>query len=180
MILNKDVIDLWKSTFPEAVLAGGALRAMYDSTEIKDYDFFIDINRYMHMIPDLRKKLSTDIKCSIYAPNAKYMQCVYNNQVIEFIGFRGFRNPIDLIEQFDFNVCQIAMDVNGQRYAGYDFIRGARNKDLRLRSIVNGPKTIERLVRYVNKGYTISDNHYREIFTLIKESKHIDNSFDIY
>lgn len=95
-----------------AILAGGALRAIYDKTEVKDYDLFFrtrdDYNEAIAVLQDLTGWRLLDIQGS---GNTVVFRSI-DGHLFNLIGF-VFGSPTDHLKLFDFRCCRMALYAEG-------------------------------------------------------------------
>lgn len=136
MLKERDIPNQWRNklseiqeTFPNAAIAGGCLRDLYHGVEIKDIDVFIpnaDNPKIHSLLEEYKKDHSHTITRSIRA-KTDYKEWVASTEVetvftmkigslsIDVIGVTS--NPDQIIERFDFGICQIQYDGYDVRYS---------------------------------------------------------------
>jgi hypothetical protein len=140
-----------------AILAGGALRAAFDGTEVKDYDlFFRSEEHFQFAVRILQQHM-------LYAEGAdagrtKLFVCVENGYQINLVGF-AFGTPEETMARFDFRCCRMALYVDNLMptfSAEPGAVEDAQTKTLNV-LICNGEdRTVRRIEHYENDyGYTV-------------------------
>lgn len=137
------------------VLAGGALRKVVDPVNevIADYDLFV-LNT--DIIENVKTALTDSGFELIYScPEGKLYSYKNEDVKVQLINIRGYNNVQDIIDSFDITASCAAWD--GSRvYKNRKFISHVLNKIIDI-NIVEYPKaTLNRIVKYVNKGYKLS------------------------
>ena len=170
MLSFKDIPPEWVSMlrhvqtyFPNAKIAGGALRDLELGKEIKDVDIFITRTHDFH---ESMGKLHDDIKqtyhseygmhCSKTDPREIYgIYHVRKNDIkYEFIVGSEKETSIDL---FDIGICQISFDGN-QINVTQNYIDDVQNKIIRVYNPHGTNRTIKRIARMSEKfpDFTVS------------------------
>ncbi len=143
-----------------AWLAGGAVRSIFDSTPIQDYDlYFKDKNSAMHV-----EKYLQDIKAKIIfqCPVGELTTYQIGNCKIQCIKLFYPTSIENLFNEFDFSICQFAYD-GIQLYFTKQAIKDAKKKRLSLVKITKPISTMVRLNKYIAKGYYVPDSTYKAL-----------------
>lgn len=175
--LKPHVKEIW-NLVPEAKLAGGALRSFFDDTPIKDYDFYLMPDQSYLLEPLYSKVMNAGGKSTRCSQH--FFEFVYKDSIFQVISFVPHSSVFELLEQFDFTVCQIAMTYSGNVYSARHFHTDAIRKILTLSKEIVTPKTIERTIRYANKGYKIDHSFYYDLYRKIKSSPEEVVPWDLY
>lgn len=89
---------------------------------------------------------------------------------IQFISFKQWPNPKELLDNFDFTACQFLFDGN-EIHTGDDSIEHVKAKKIVLNRVKKPELTLYHLQRYLDKGFTISDDQKK----LLEDLKGVAN-----
>lgn len=142
-----------------SILAGGALRAFYDGTKVKDYDlFFRDRGDFLRAVLAFQQSTSPVWAVAQTGPKTYIAEHPLLGK-FNLVGFR-FGTPREIIDSFDFTCCQFAA-FRGHITNEIHTIQGhrshldARQKILKLTNTQPLRVTEEREAHYMNDyGYT--------------------------
>lgn len=136
-------------------LAGGAVRKIYlnESIEGSDWDFWFKSPEQFKMTEQKIKDLGASVSyISDNAVSFKYYADDGATQNLQIVKTRFFDNAQQVIDQFDFSVCQLATDGN-TTIIGHNTARDLRSKTLRLSKSELPAYIMPRLVKYMVYGY---------------------------
>lgn len=172
IILNR----LPESIRHTAILAGGALRSMYDGTETKDYDiFFRSLEDYQKAVAAVANMPGVVIQAM--NPNYPSFELPDSPAPYNLIGFR-FLEPVALAGSFDFLCCSMSAWLVGDelrihRVTGAEI--DASLKHLRINRVRPTKRILKRTARYVERyGYEITDQFVEKL----RESFDAENDAD--
>jgi hypothetical protein len=139
-----------------AVIAGGAVRAVFAGEHISDYDvYFKNVNG----INQVRTWLDNNefVQFAV-TPNAESYS--KNSVKIQLITMPSLacENSTDIIKQFDYSVCMGAFDVESDTFVLDPlFLEDVSRRELRFNITSKYPiSSLFRLRKYLKKGYSIS------------------------
>jgi hypothetical protein len=164
---TKSIQQIWEESFPDAILAGGAIRSEYDSTSLVDYDFYF--NSFADSKSALLQLTNEYPVRNVLSYNDVFSCEIFDNK-IQLISIYQFENPFDLIHNFDITATMAARTLNGKTYATSQFITDTRHKCLRFNQIKNLPKTMLRVQKYISKGYSLSYDAVSSIITTARQA----------
>lgn len=152
-VLDSSILSLLRDG---VVLAGGALRALVDtSEEIMDYDLFV---LDQGVIPKLKVDLEgLGYKLVFECPKGQLY--TYKNPEgtkVQIINKRPYKDCEDLITSFDITACCAAYDGN-TFYTNDRFVFDNLNKIINLNKVEYPNATLRRIVKYSNKGFKLSN-----------------------
>ena len=136
-----------------AIIAGGAIRAVFAREYVSDYDvFFKNLTDYGNFLAAMKSQEGYEL--TFESDTAKsFTKEDTKVQVISFI----FGTAKEIIEQFDYTVCMGAYDFEANDFVlAEDFLSHVARKELYYN--VNGKYPISslfRLQKYFKKGYKI-------------------------
>lgn len=150
--LQKTILE----KFPEDIrlkvaIAGGCVRDKLDGTEIKDYDLFVQDketeDKLMAFLKKNGKEGNVNSQTANYTYESKWLQVV-----------RGRYYNIDsseVIDSFDFIHCgaMVTMSPTQPFRCLPDFYRAVATKHLIINKILFPLSTLERMQKYIQKGY---------------------------
>lgn len=152
-------------------LAGGIVRKIYtnESLKLSDWDIWVTSPTQYGIVYNKLHALTEDVISTINADTFKieYNQEVHSVQVIRNV---TFDNVTDLLNQFDFTICQLATDGN-TTILGEHTAADLRTKTIRLTDNTVRKNITSRLVKYVTYGYKPSIELYNQ---MIGEKTSID------
>lgn len=149
-----------------AILAGGSLRKVVDNAdEIVDYDLFF-------MNAEQRDKTKGMLETFGYrlvfaCPQGELFTYKRKGVKVQMICKRFYTSIEDLLDSFDFTACQIAL-YDGKLYVTKQTIRDIKRKELRLNKIEYPVATLNRIQKYLAKGYKPSQEFYQSIVKAIE------------
>lgn len=166
-------------------LAGGAVLSWYNGEAVGDSDFdifFKDLKQFDQMFGKLMRNHGNIVYTS---ENAITLNVTVDDDLkkVQLIRKNYYKSALDVIEHFDFTICQLATD-------GYEVVSGAKTfehiKDKKIETAKAPNRAIvKRLIKYISYGYkpnpklmsSIIDNpeHYDWMFNNIDEN--YENAF---
>lgn len=164
-------IDCW--------VGGGSILSFLDKREINDIDlYFSSEEERSKCIQYLTKNGALKIDNNHYTSKFVYSnKSSFNNQNILLDLIKVYyKTPIECMEnEIDFSVCAIATDgIEVHKVANFenDFI----NKRLIFNNIQNTFLNMWRIVKYVSRGYSISEEELMKLYIIIKHRNFIDTN----
>lgn len=139
-----------------AIVGGGALRAYFDRTTVKDYDLFFRCLADYSTVLAVLKHAGWEELPAPAGTSALLSPC---GKLFNLIGF-AFGSPREHIERFDFRCCAIAAwyDTYGVLHMIHDegAIADAIQRRLVVRNNNGTGRTVQRIVRYQGLyGYSL-------------------------
>lgn len=133
-----------------------------------DQQSFLDAYNALNnnFVPDRNTLKSIKNKTEKY----KSLSFRYNSKNIQLLKHWWFPDAEAVIDSFDFTVCQFALDKEAIVFNLDAASRHVRDKQLHLHQHVNNYKTLVRLKRYVEKGFTPSPDLIQTLINEIKGS----------
>lgn len=162
-------------------LGGGALRRSIAAMPLEsDFDFFFfDEGQLKHFCEGLaaagltkEKETQHHEQWEGYLPKAK------RSVVIQCIKFQYYKTAEEVIESFDFTVCQFSYDgsnVYAADYALWDLGR----KRLAVNKISFPVSSMRRLLKYTRQGYTACDGCLASLATAVADNPALANLLHI-
>lgn len=113
----------------KSIIAGGALRSIFNNTEINDFDFyFSSLNYFNNVQKYFRKKYQSEFN---YESQSSVTFTIQNKQVQILRPYFG--QPKDILKHFDFNIVKGYYDLkNNEYYYTKEFIDGNKAKNLKF------------------------------------------------
>ncbi len=134
-------------------LAGGAVLTWYNGEPVGDSDFdifFKDLKQFDQMFGKLMRNHGSIVYTS---ENAITLNVTVNDDLkkVQLIRKNYFKSALDVIDHFDFTICQLATD-------GYEVVSGAKTfehiKEKRIEPVRETNRGIvKRLIKYISYGY---------------------------
>ena len=183
--LTSEVESIFDS-IDNIVLAGGAVRTLIDRTPIIDYDFFIISNNI-----EEQNKTKEEFKKFMKLNGFSIIFQCPEDKLISFrsrfsgIKFQLIMNQIyptmfSLLNSFDIIAAAMAIDKNNFYALSYYAIKSAKFKRIEFNTIHYPVATLSRIDKYKKKGYSISEESYRNYFIKIREGDLNDLNFRKY
>lgn len=149
--------------FPCLLLAGGAIRDGLKGRDIVDYDFFFSDLNYKDRVKEyfISKGFILTFACpegklySLKKSVGKEEDKLYVK--VQLICKRAYRDVQDLLESFDFSICQFAISDKGIITTTKQAIYDNKKMFLRLVNLTYPTATINRISKYKQKGYWTGD-----------------------
>lgn len=136
-------------------VAGGAVRDYFSLGHItSDIDIFFPNE---HEFKNAQSALA-DLDYKPTFENERVVNYQINNLKFQLVKIRWFESPINTIDQFDFTVCCGAVDENGV-YLHETFLVDLARKRLIINILPFPISTMQRVIKYVRKGYTICNGN---------------------
>lgn len=148
--LQKNILELLPEDIINKVcVAGGAVRDKILGVEVKDYDLFVDSketeDKLMKFLAETGKEGNVNSQTANYTLEGKWIQVIrakyYNMETTE------------VIDSFDFIHCCAMVTMKGFQ-CHPQFYRAVATKHLMINKITFPLSTLERMQKYVAKGYS--------------------------
>ncbi len=142
-----------KSMLPIGWLAGGAIRRVLTGMEPGDYDFFFQNEKHFEVWnEDASRQLKQTKKTEHHVQYEGELGGVHTK--IQGINFSYFNTIEDMLNVFDFTLCQFAIDNKGTMYTTPEALWDLGRKRLVVNQISYPVSTMRRVLKYTNQGYT--------------------------
>lgn len=162
--------DLPEEIQPYVFIAGGAVRDYLAGAEVKDVDLFTTSK-------DVEDKLIAFFKekGKLLNENSALANYTYKDRWFQVIKNRYYVTPYDVIDSFDFTICQavvfrhVSIEASGPVVGDVDFhcsptfFQDALAKHLRINKITFPLSTLERMQKYIQKGYEACNGTILEV-----------------
>ncbi len=172
-------------------VAGGALREYFTVGHAKASDvdvFFQDKEAFEAAKKALlakgpqEGKAATSITTIMTFENDRITNFIHKKHKVQLISTKYFVDPQETIENFDFTVCCAAVD-KADVYHHQTFFMDLAKKRLVINALPYPLSTMQRMQRYIQKGYTICNGGILQIAKAIKEldfEKPEENPIEFY
>lgn len=153
----------------DAYLAGGVIRSYFDGTKVEDYDFFFKNQKAVTLFVELLKleKFKLVYECS----EGKLFTFKHKNMKIQVVCERYYSNEEELINSFDITACMFVLDCYMRLHTYKESIKAAKNKELRINKVEYPLATMNRIDKYVKKGYYFSNEDKLDFIKMIQNFK---------
>lgn len=142
-------------------VAGGALRTLFNPCEvISDFDLFFQDSKALDFTQDILEM--SGYKLIFECPKGELFTYRYRDVKIQCIAKRFYSDAIDLIDSFDFTICQAAFD-GTTLHITKSMIKSAKKKNLYLHKVTYPVATLNRMMKYKEKGYYVLEKTLRDI-----------------
>lgn len=147
----------------KAIIAGGAIRAVFANEKISDYDIYFSSRKDLNEFKEVMKKKIEDkeFKKVFVTETATTYKYLYDRPkvIIQLITLDHlFKSANEIIKEFDFTVCMGAYDITNDDFVLHEnFLEHLSRKELHYNINCKYPiGAINRVKKYMNKGYNIS------------------------
>ena len=159
-IINESVLDKIHFEFVQALplycwVAGGSIIDSMIGKEINDVDiFFASEQDKFETVKHVLKNEGQIIKTW-----DKGVKINIKNFCCDFISYENVKTPKECVESFDFTVCGVAVDKNGEIFYSDNFLNDYNNKLLRHTGthLPLARNKAARALKYVNKGFSFDE-----------------------
>jgi hypothetical protein len=153
-------------------IAGGAMRSYFLDETPRDIDIYcVDSQIRDRVIACLVAKGATLLDSSPISQ-------IYVLEGVSYdLPLRTFSNPEHTIFSFDLNICMCATD-GEVLYCTYNYFIDLATKTLSVHSIDSGKKTLQRVMRYGNKGFTLPNKEIDRLYGAIRNEYIEEDSED--
>lgn len=150
-------------------LAGGALRTLIHHTEkISDFDLFFNTKEKLWQV---NEKLKEDgFRCVFECPKGELFTYKKRDLKIQCIAKKYYKDSIELVDSFDFTVCQAAYDGVSVDIAKR-MIKSVKLKRLYVNKITFPVASINRMFKYKQKGYHVSEKTIADMVMEISDGR---------
>ncbi len=150
-------------------LAGGALRTLIEHTQqISDFDLFFKSADHLSVT---RAELLADGFVEVFAcPKGELFTYKKRDLKVQCIAKHFYLNDTHLVDSFDFTICQAAYDGTSITVAK-KMIESVKRKSLYINQITYPVASINRLFKYKQKGYTISEKTLVDLVAQISDGR---------
>jgi len=189
------LVDFRKLTKLGAIVAGGALRTLIDKDDVVcDIDlFFKDRNDINSVKNELESNGYAKVfECPLghlttyYYFGEKVVGKRYNGSdeyevlsKVQLITRDMFASLEHVVSEFDLMPCCASMDNERLMFAD-KWVMSVKKKMLYLNNITYPVATLNRVVKYVNKGYYAGEHFYKEVIESIQNSNFDGDRLALY
>jgi hypothetical protein len=165
---QKQILEKLPEDIREKVaVAGGAVRDKLLDVDIKDYDLFVQDketeDKLMEFYKANGKEGNVNSQLANYTYEGKWIQIIrgkyYNMETTE------------LIDSFDFTITMAMVTMKHGLRVGEFFYQGIATKHLRINRLDFPLSSLERMQKYINKGYTACNG---TLLTLTRELQKVN------
>lgn len=163
----------------EAFVAGGVFKDIAAGNKPKDIDvFFYNVGGYNNAVEKFRNSAKYEYKYS--TPNSMGFTHISSDTLVDLVCYQ-FGTPREVLERFDFTVCQAALFIRPDGMVAnlkdISFDTHVSKKLLWVNQAIANPDiTFNRMLRYINYGYSVSDDLKVRLFNSIRSTEPTDIS----
>jgi hypothetical protein len=163
--LRRNGINCW--------IAGGVLRDYFTEKPLKsDCDiFFPNITEF-----DKAKNYLQSKGAKTIWESGNGMKVTHKGNTYDLVKIFA-KNPMDTIARFDFTISMLATDGN-DLYYGNNTLKDLQDRKLVINTIVNPLSTLKRVLKHYKKGYTMSAEETKKLYTSLNNLPY-DTSDDL-
>ncbi len=175
--LDPLIIEVVRS-LNNVVLAGGAMRALVDVDDtICDYDLFVTD---LSALGPLKKRITdSGFNMVFECPEGKLFTYRNEHVKVQVINNRQYLDVYDLINSFDITACCAAWD-GVQVYKNKRFVFDVLNRRINLNKIEYPKATLNRLMKYAQKGYKLTREAREYFFNTLSTFEWTDENDRFY
>lgn len=143
-------------------LAGGAVRKCFLMENIgnSDWDiFFKDIDQFNKYA----SKLATETKAQLLCSSDNALTYVIEGNKIQLVKRKFYNNYQEIIDDFDFTICQFVTDGNVIKVGEYSIVDSKHKIINNTRHVLDRPGIMGRLVKYIVYGYSPTNEFLKQI-----------------
>lgn len=160
-------------------LGGGAIRrTISDQEPDSDFDFFFKDEAQLKtsidkMIDDgWHQSKETDHHVEFHKKIGD------NNRKVQFIRFKYYSNPEEVIDSFDFTICQFVYD-GISLYCSDTALWDLARKRLVINKVTYAVSTLRRIIKYTNQGFYACGGCLTDMLTKVVDNPSLREQFDI-
>lgn len=147
----KDMLRMYKSL----ILAGGAIRDSLNGREIADYDFFFTDLTTKDRV---REYLVDNGYSLVFACPLGHLYSYKKDDLkVQLITKMAYGTIENLLNSFDFTICQFAYNHEGVVYTNKQAIKDNKTNTLTVHEVTFPTSTINRISKYKAKGFWTGD-----------------------
>lgn len=153
------------------VMAGGAVRALVTNLPVTtDYDlFFYNQNDFDCMAESLKAVAQETAKTQ------HHTTYLYEGKKIQLIKMRFYQSIEDLLDSFDYTICQLAItDTN--LYCGDTSLWDLARRKLVVHKITFATASVRRMLKYAQQGFTICQGAIGKLLNEVTANPSVINS----
>lgn len=153
----KDILDELPKMGEGVWVAGGAVRkTLLGDTIDTDIDFFFSdpkaLREYREELDDRGNRLSSNDHQTTYELFVPYGE-VDTKVIVQLVHIDFYEKVEDLLDSFDFTLCQVAIDHKGDCYVNPLALYDIANKRIVIHKITYGTASLRRLIKYSKQGF---------------------------
>lgn len=163
------------------VLAGGALRDLINGDTPKDWDFFFlnegAFHKSLQHLRNIAEHNDSLYDLSSFIISNHYTKTLETNGVkIQLIHKKFYDSVDDVVDSFDFNVCQVALTTE-VFYITPEIHDSITRKEVEVNVLPNPVDSLNRLLRLRKKGYIVKKAYWQIVSKLYHDRNDIDSTF---
>lgn len=155
-------------------LAGGSLRRAISGNNLEsDFDFFFkDELQFKTFEVNLELGYVKVKETDHHVQYRGYSDVLERNIDIQLIKFQYYNTAQEVLDSFDYTICQVVFD-GVDLHVGEYTLWDIANKRLAINKITFPLSTLRRLLKYTNQGYTACSGCLNSILQLTVENPHL-------
>lgn len=178
-VFNKDVVELI-SKETGVFLAGGCFRTLVNKSEpISDYDMFFTKKECVEVSKKHFEKKGWSVV--FVCPRGELTTLKKGDLKVQLITKRLYSNVEDAVNSFDITACCVGYEVESASLICHeDWVKHVKGKTLAFNTIEYPVATINRIVKYYNKGYRYSETSLKDYVMMVSDGKFDPDSLSMY
>lgn len=148
--------SLKKKESVEVFIGGGAVRRTLLKQPLdSDFDFFFN-SEYTRTFVEENSTLKKTRETMHHTQFEGKMQVDGEERDVKIqnIFFQYYNSPEELIDSFDYTLCQFAVDLSGNLYTTPEALWDVARKRLAIHKITYPVSSLRRMLKYTNQGFT--------------------------
>jgi hypothetical protein len=152
----------------EFFIAGGCFTKLDE--EVNDFDVFFKDEKSFSKQLNYLEKINYSIKARETINSTSFL---YNGRMYDLINKKFFKDPEEIINEFDFTCCQAVYD--GQKFHfGEQYLKHNFRKQLAINKITYPVHTLKRVIKYNKQGYWICNGGIQHLVESLRKAEEID------
>lgn len=164
-------------------LAGGALRRLITKQDFLsgDFDFFFKSEQQRKNFEGQLIAQGFELKRSTKHAHEFHYQNFEDNKTlkVQSIFFKYYDNPEEIINSFDYTLCQLVYD-GEQLYCGDYALWDIARKKLVINKITFATASVRRMIKYALQGYTVCGGAITHVLNSVAQDPTLINSSHLY
>ena len=185
--LSEIIGHLWDFGYPEVYIAGGSVRRTLEGKiDLSETDidfFFIDQQQYeatrrfiQAQDSCLDSETNDVVNFSVSIRMANKQPITNKTFKFQLIKNRYYRTVGDLLDSFDFTICQFATGRDRKLYVGPYSLWDLGRKKLAVNRITFPVSSMRRMIKYTTQGFTACNGCMQTILQTTVEQPHLLNT----
>lgn len=170
------IFNGWDQSKGKVWVAGGAARSYALNEPYKDFDLFFNcgtafVNFYQHLCEQRGYEYIGGNENTYVALQKD--ACIFQLNRKDY-----FETPEDIFADFDFSICQFAVDANLTTSHSKQGIIDATDRELRAVNLKFPVVVLRRIKKFLDAGYTPCEGFWQDVVTKLKAIENTHATYD--